>query len=207
MSNIVPNTQYIQPGNMRSINMQPMNVDGPSQFQPPSTLFTVQNTIILTLSVLLILTFLGINLLDILSNIIKYIVISLSPIVSRFLSLIGHTTGTVLNTSADVVSDTSKLAIDIAEGSVQDIGNLLIKASKQGGNTSQLKKSLSMPIQTNVPNQDIAENPIQKPISSVKQNWCLVGDFDNKRKCVQMDQHEKCMSGKIFESEQTCVRI
>jgi hypothetical protein len=187
--------------------MQPMNVDGPSQFQPPSTLFTVQNTIILTLSVLLILTFLGINLLDILSNIIKYIVISLSPIVSRFLSLIGHTTGTVLNTSADVVSDTSKLAIDIAEGSVQDIGNLLIKASKQGGNTSQLKKSLSMPIQTNVPNQDIAENPIQKPISSVKQNWCLVGDFDNKRKCVQMDQHEKCMSGKIFESEQTCVRI
>ena len=207
MSNIVPNTQYIQPGNMRSINMQPMNVDGPSQFQPPSTLFTVQNTIILTLSVLLILTFLGINLLDILSNIIKYIAISLSPIVSRFLSLIGHTTGTVLNTSADVVSDTSKLAIDIAEGSVQDIGNLLIKASKQGGNTSQLKKSLSMPIQTNVPNQDIAENPIQKPISSVKQNWCLVGDFDNKRKCVQMDQHEKCMSGKIFESEQACVRI
>ena len=81
--------------------------------QAPPTLFSVQNTIILTLSILLILTFLGINLLDILSNIIKYIANILSPVVSRFLSLIGYTTGTVLNTSADVVSDTSKLAIDI----------------------------------------------------------------------------------------------
>ena len=206
MSTVVPNTQYVQSGNMGSMNVQPMNVNEPRQFQAPLILFSVQNTIILTLSILLILTFLGINLLDILSNIIKYIANILSPLVSRFLSLIGYTTGTVLNTSADVVSDTSKLAIDIAEGSIQDIGNLLIKASKQGGNTSQLNKSLSMPVQTDVPKQDIAENPIQKPISAVKQNWCLVGEFDNQRKCVQMNQYEKCMSGKIFESEQSCVQ-
>lgn len=206
MSTIVPNTQYVQSGNMGSMNVQPISVNQSSQFQAPPTLFSVQNTIILTLSILLLLTFLGINLLDILSNIIKYIANILSPLVSRFLSLVGYTTGTVLNTSADVVSDTSKLAIDIAEGSIQDIGNLLIKASKQGGNTSQLNKSLSMPIQTDVPKQDIPENPIQKPISAVKQNWCLVGEFDNQRKCVQMNQYEKCMSGKIFESEQSCVR-
>ena len=94
------------------------------------------------------------------------------------MSLIGYTTGTVLNTSADVVSDTSKLAIDIGEGSIQDIGNLLIKASKQGGNTSQLNKSLSM---LKLMYLNRTYRPIQKPISSVKQNWCLVGEFDNPK--------------------------
>ena len=202
MSSVNSNIQYSQP----SINMSPIDVNTPNALQPPSTLFSVQNTIILTLSILLILTFLGINLLDILSNIIKYIANLLNPIVSRFLSLIGYTTGTVINASADVVSDTSKLAIDIAEGSIQDIGNLLIKASKQGTPSSQLNQSLSIPIVNNIPEPDIPENPIQKPLSSAKQKWCLVGEFDNQRKCVQMSEYGKCMSGKIFDNEQSCVR-
>ena len=207
MSSINPNMQYAQPVSMGSMNMRPMDVNSPNQLQPPSTLFSVQNTIILTLSVLLILTFLGINLLDVLNNILKNIVELFRPLVSRFLSLIGYTTGTVINASADVVSDTSKLAIDIAEGSIQDIGNLLIKASKQGKAASQLNQSLSIPVITEIPKQDIPENPIQKPLSSVKQQWCLIGEFDNQRKCVQMNEYGKCMSGKIFENEQSCVRM
>jgi hypothetical protein len=207
MSSINPNPQYPQSGNLTSINFRPMDVNSPNQFQPPSSVFSVQNTIIFTLCILLLLTFLGINLLDILSNLIKYIANIFNPIVSRFLSMIGYTTGTVLNSSADVVSDTSKLAIDIAEGSIQDIGNLLIKASKQGGNTSKLNTSLSIPDVANVPKQDIPENPIQKPISSVKQNWCLVGEFDNQRKCVQINEYNKCMSGKVFDNENSCLKI
>ena len=30
MSTIVPNTQYVQSGNMESMNMRPMDVNGPS---------------------------------------------------------------------------------------------------------------------------------------------------------------------------------
>lgn len=194
---------------MSSVNfdtkIQPITVQPANVIEPTSSVFSTQNTIIIILSVLLILSFLGINLLDILSNIIKSIADILGPVVTKFLSLIGFTTGTVLNTSADVVSDTSKLAIDIAEGSIQDIGNLLIKASKRGTASSSLNNSLSAPVTADVPLKDISEDPIQKPISAAKQNWCLIGEFDNKRKCVPMVDFNKCMSGKIFDNEQSCL--
>ena len=194
---------------MSSVNfdtkIQPIAVQPANVIEPTSSVFSTQNTIIIILSVLLILSFLGINLLDILSNIIKSIANILGPVVTKFLSLIGFTTGTVLNTSADVVSDTSKLAIDIAEGSIQDIGNLLIKASKRGTASSSLNNSLSAPVTADVPLKDISEDPIQKPISAAKQNWCLIGEFDNKRKCVPMVDFNKCMSGKIFDNEQSCL--
>ena len=87
-----------------------------------------KNVVILVLCVLLFFSFLGINLLDILSNFIKLIIRIFGPLISQLLSVLGFTTGTILNKSADVISDTGKTALDIAEGTVQNVGNLMIKA-------------------------------------------------------------------------------
>lgn len=193
--------------NQMNQNFQSSSIPQQSNMAIPQSNFTTQNIIIIILSILLIFSFLGISLLDIFSNIIKAITRFFGPIVGNFLSLIGYTTGTVLNASADVVSDTSKLAIDIAEGSIQEIGNLMIKASKQGTNSSTLSNDLALKTNPDVPTRDSPENPIQKPISSSKSNWCLVGEFDGKRSCVEMKDYEKCMSGKIFESKEKCVNI
>ena len=124
------------------------------------------------------------------------------------MSILGFTTGTILNKSADVVSDTGKVALDIAEGTVQNVGNLMIKASKSGVNMetqSELEKALQMNRLENQAEDDVSENPIQKPISSNKNGWCLIGEYENKRGCIEVDDSEKCMSGQVYPTRQACV--
>lgn len=169
-----------------------------------------KNVVIMVLVVLLLLSFLGINILDIFSNIIKIFVRLFGPIVNQILSLLGYTTGSVLNVSADVIGDTSKAAIDIAEGTVQNVGNLLIKASKTNidkNTKTQLDNVLSnSSIQTtNNVEQDIPENPIQNPISSSKNSWCYIGEYEKKRSCIAINEHDKCMSGQVFPEQQICL--
>lgn len=170
--------------------------------------YSPKNVVIMVLSVLLLFSFLGINILDILSNFIKLIIRLFGPIVSELLGLLGYTTGTVINTSADVAADAAKGAIDIAEGTIQNVGDLMIKASKDDINLtskSSLDNALSMETVNNV-DMDISENPIQKPISSNKINWCLVGEYKNKRKCIDVQDGDKCMSGQVFPNLETCLQ-
>jgi len=182
---------------------------------PPPNFDTYKNVLIGVLVVLLILSFLGINLLDMISDIIKYIVNLFEPIVSQLLSLLGYTAGNVLNKTADIVSDTGKVTLDIAEGTVQNVGNLMIKASKNNLNPNtraKLEQTLEDDIDNNylntnysMPENDVTENPIQNPISSSKKGWCLVGEYNNKRGCVEVTEQDKCMSGQIFPSQQICL--
>jgi hypothetical protein len=180
---------------------RPLNLNENSQ-----PLFSSKNTIIVILTILLILSFLGINLLDIVSNIIKSIVYILGPFISQILAVFGYTSGTLINKSVDVVSDTAKIGIDIAEGTVQNIGNLLISASS--GSIKPLDIKLSQDKPTSAPTQpteDTSENPIQKPISASKSGWCLIGEYENRRGCIEVGEQDKCLSGQIFPNQKMCL--
>ena len=186
---------------------RPLNLNENSQ-----SLFSSKNTIIVILTILLILSFLGINLLDIASNIIKSIVYILGPFISQILAVFGYTSGTLINKGADVVSDTAKIGIDIAEGTVQNVGNLLISASSGSiPNLTSIKPldiKLSQDKPTPAPTQpaeDTSENPIQKPISSSKSGWCLIGEYENRRGCIEVGEQDKCLSGQIFPNQKMCL--
>lgn len=183
-------------------------------------LFGSNNTIIIILSVLLILSFLGINILDIVSNIIKAIIAILGPIVGQLLAVFGYTSGTLINKGADVVSDTAKVGIDIAEGTIQNIGNILISASSGSVPTNygnvptnltqinplDIKLNQDKPIlKPTQPSEDTAENPIQKPISASKSGWCLIGEYENRRGCIEVGEQDKCLSGQIFPNQKMCL--
>ena len=176
-------------------------------------LFGSKNKIIIILGVLLILSFLGINILDVVSNIIKAIISILGPIVGQLLAVFGYTSGTLINKGADVVSDTAKVGIDIAEGTIQNIGNILISASSGNvpANLTQINpldiklnqdKPISIPKQ---PSEDTSENPIQKPISASKSGWCLIGEYENRRGCIEVGEQDKCLSGQIFPNQKMCL--
>uniref|UniRef100_A0A6C0EX76 Uncharacterized protein n=1 Tax=viral metagenome TaxID=1070528 RepID=A0A6C0EX76_9ZZZZ len=174
-----------------------------------STMFSNNNIIIILLVVLLIFSFLGINILTILGNIFQNFVQIFGPMVSQILSIFGYTTGTVLNKTADVVSDTAKAGIDIAEGSIQSVGNILRDASNPNVN-DKTKYSLDNALNTGKvssgePNADSSENPIQRPISSGKQTWCLVGEYQGKRGCIEVNEHDRCLSGQVFPSQKMCL--
>jgi len=167
------------------------------------------NIIIIILVVLLIFSFLGINILTLLGNVFQNFVQIFGPMVSQILSIFGYTTGTVINKTADVVSDTAKAGIDIAEGSVQSVGNILRNASNPNVN-DKTKYSLDNALNTSQisseePTADTSENPIQKPITSGKQSWCLVGEYQGKRGCIGVNQQDRCLSGQVFPSQKMCL--
>ena len=169
-----------------------------------SDMFSGKNLIILVLLFLLMLSFLGINLVGSLDGVIKYITELISPI----LQAVGYTAGSALNKTSDLVADTAKTGVEIADGSVQNIGNLLIKASTTDSgkidevidNPEPTKKRA--PIQ---PEPDTTANPIQKPISNSKGNWCLIGEVSDKRGCISVSDESKCMSGQVFPTQKMCL--
>jgi hypothetical protein len=174
-----------------------------------STMFSNKNAIIFLLAVLLIFSFLGINILTILGNIVQTFIQIIGPLVSQILSIFGYTTGTVLNKTADVVSDTAKTGIDIAEGSIQSVGNILRDASNPNVN-DKTKYSLDSALNTGKvssgdPIADTSENPIQRPITAGKQTWCLVGEYQGKRGCIEVNEHDRCLSGQVFPSQKMCL--
>jgi len=135
-------------------------------------------------------------------------VVNITKFVSKFLAAIGYSTGQVINVSSDVAADTVKTTVDVADGVVQNVGNLLIDASEEADpTTSSLQKSMEQTKHRvhNEPSPDIPENTIQKSITSSKQNWCLVGEYQNRRGCISIADSDKCLSGQIFPNEQMCL--
>jgi len=177
----------------------------------PTNIFgvlNIQNALIIILLILLIFSLLGINLLSIFGGVFESGVNVVKPIVLQVLSIFGYTTGSLINTTADAVSDTTKTGIDIAEGTIQSVGNLLIDASK-ANTPDELKKAVHFsPLELNgkhEPRPDESSNVIQKSITSGKTQWCLVGEYQNKRGCVEVGKEDKCMSGQVFPSQMSCM--
>ena len=174
-------------------------------YENNSELFSNKNLLIIVLTVLLLFSFLGINVLVVVGEFLQKVSDILKPLVYQILSIFGYTAGTALNTTADVVADTSKFGIDIAEGSVKNIGNLL----KNAGNMIDINKkkeidssvyklpSLPIPIETS--------HPIQTGESSSTNKWCLVGEYQQKRGCIEITDHDKCMSGQVFPNQKMCL--
>ena len=113
-------------------------------------------------------------------------------------------------------TDVATTGVEIAGGSVQSIGKLLIDASKKGV-APDAKKSLNSSFDLSAddldkpkrsldlePSPDTTKNPIQNPISS-KKGWCLVGEYQGKRGCIEIGEYDKCLSGQVFPEEKLCL--
>ena len=185
-------------------------------------MITGKNILIVVLTGLLILSFLGINLLIILGDWVKALASIVVPFLQQILSLFGYTAGTVLDKTEDITTDVAKTGIDIAGGAVQSVADILKNLGKNGMNDNSMSKfdltlekpnsatapassSSSPDYRKNEPKADSSETPIQKPITSDKSQWCLVGEYEGKRGCVEVSDASKCLSGQIFPSEQKCM--
>lgn len=182
----------------------PTNVPKKSGFANLFSGFDLKTLIILVLLFVMMFSYLGINLLTILGETMERFVAFVSPLITEFLIVTGYSTGSVINTTADVVSDTAKETIDIAEGAVQNVGDLLMDAGKQG-DSDLLNTIQEDTTKKSEPKPDVSENTIQKPITSNKYNWCLVGEYQNKRGCVPITESDKCLSGQVFPTQKMCL--
>jgi hypothetical protein len=164
----------------------------------------LKNIVIIILLVIVVLLVLGINIFTILGDLIQQIVGFFQPAVAKGLSYAGYGTGTVINTSSDVLADTSKTGIDIARDSLQSIGNLLLQSSDNTNNT--IDSAINQPpiIPRNPPSPNETTNNINSPSSAINK-WCLVGEYNGARGCISITDRDKCLSGQVFPQQQMCL--
>jgi len=164
---------------------------------------------IVVLIILIILMYLGINFLNIFGNGLQSIVNVTHPAVSKIFAAFGYTAGESINKTAEVASDTIVTGVEVAEGVVKDLGNILIDASEEADPSNRKLQThieqKRMPHAKQDPSADTSENPIQNPIFSGKRNWCLIGEHQFKRGCVSISESDKCLSGQVFPNQQMCL--
>ena len=167
--------------------------------------------VIIGLLIILGLSFLGINIFIVIGNLLESLLKIVGPMITQILSIFGYTTGTALNKGADVAADVAKTGVDIAEGSLQSVGNVLRDASRDNVNpdaVSGLDGALNSSTASSTyvePSPSASANPVQRPITSGKTGWCLVGEYEGKRGCVAVGEQDRCMSGQIFPSQVACM--
>jgi hypothetical protein len=170
----------------------------PSNYQPVSSslgFFDWKMFFIFILLIIVLLTYFGINVLHIFGDAIETGVSSLSPSFKSFFGLVGDSTGSAINNAADITAGAAKAGIDVAEGTIQSVGNIIIGDEAVGHGP---RKSYD-------PQPDAPEDPIQKSLTSAKNKWCLVGEYQNKRGCIDISESDKCLSGQVFPNEEMCL--
>ena len=131
---------------------------------------------------------------------------SLGTFASDFTSEVLYSTGWFIGKTSDVVANTGETTLDIANDAIHHGSDLMIKASNKDGSDKpeSVNKSVNKSVKTE-PTPDTTTNPIQKPITSSKSNWCLVGEYQGRRGCIEVGDNDKCMSGQVFPSQFTCL--
>lgn len=157
-----------------------------------------KNVIIGVLIVIVVLSLLGINIFSFVGDVLQHFINVFSPAFSNALTGFGRVSGIAINKSSDIIADTSKTGIDILNGTVQSVGDLLIKS----GN-NQINQPPSIP--RNPPEPTDTTNPIVNTPSLNKNKWCLVGEYNGTRGCISITDSDKCMSGQVFPSQQLCL--
>jgi hypothetical protein len=180
----------------KPVNSKP---DATPAFNTPALGFfnlDLKMMMIIVLLIIVLLSYVGINILNILGDAIQSGIQVLTPAFANFLDLIGDSTGTALNKVSSVTANVATTGVSLADGAVQNVGDLLI------GDTAFGKSNVHTPKD---PLPDVPENSIQKSLASSKTKWCLVGEYQNKRGCIDISESDKCMSGEVFPNEEMCI--
>jgi hypothetical protein len=144
-----------------------------------------KNVIIAILSVLVFLAILGVNLCDFFGRIYNFIFQSTWPVADNILSIFGYGIGTALNESSDAAASIAKTGVDVADGTVHNVGNLIINETRKENFENHYDKMINeSSFKSDTAVEDESCDPIQNPMSCNKQKWCLINDYSGKNQCT-----------------------
>ncbi len=156
----------------------------------PSSMPSMSNSVIITiLVILLVLSLLGVNVLHFFGAMLQQITDWLNPALSVIFKDLGYTSGNLLKTTGDLATAAGKTGLDIVNGTIHDVGDLLLKASNRSMADSE-------PVPTS------AANPVVTPSSA---KWCYVGEYESRRGCVEVSNENQCISGQVFDNKNECI--
>ena len=94
--------------------------------------FDLKTLVIISLLIIMVLAYIKINVITIFGETVQTGVDFFTPVFAYLLDFMGDSSGKAINKAAEVTADVSKGGIDLAEGAVQEVGNLLIGQSDVG---------------------------------------------------------------------------
>jgi hypothetical protein len=164
--------------------------------------------------ILLILSFLGINLLSYLNSGLKTIVSIVRPLIA----VLGYTVGETAKETVKIAKTGSQGAIGVAAGTLTGGINLLEKGltGKKGTGASASKNasgstgaSGSTPTKkatkSSFPTPDEAGSRTQATKAKTKAGYCYIGEDRGFRNCIRVNDTDTCMSGEIFPTQEICI--
>jgi len=158
--------------------------------------------------IIILLTFLGVNVFLYLAQGSEFIASLLNPLLGASLGVAGET--------VDVAAEGGKSAVDIV-GSIAKIGLLetqtVAKKAKKYNELSSAKLDFGLPDipDNNTLNRNInTKRKKEENVGSYEGNdssgqWCYVGEYNGIRNCRQLEKGDVCMSGNIFPNRDICI--
>ena len=158
--------------------------------------------------IIILLTFLGVNVFLYLAQGSEFIASLLNPLLGTSLGVAGET--------VDVAAEGGKSAVDIV-GSIAKIGLLetqtVAKKAKNVNELSSAKLDFGLP---DVPDNNTLNRSIntkrkkERNVGSYEGTdtsgqWCYVGEYNGIRNCRQLEKGDVCMSGNIFPNRDICI--
>jgi len=115
--------------------------------------------------------------------------------------------GDVLNSTADLATNVLKGGLDITNGGIHLVGNLINK-SIDGIMTIEALENLDTSINSStnssiLPSLDKSTSSIQNPANPNAPKWCYIGEHQQKRGCAEIANGDFC-PGDTYDNYETC---
>lgn len=192
--------------------------------------FKTKNFLIFLLISILLLLFLGINIFAVIGQIFQLIVYALKPLITGILLLFGvslNTIGDLFDTFGDIIdsilhifgngvqsiskypgmnSGVNEINLGSNNGGYYNGGNGGYNGGNGGYSEGYYMGSMGgLPTGNDVSPNDTNSTTQQPNMSQNKQSWCLIGDTPGSRTCIPVADSTKCMSGNVYNDQQTCI--
>jgi hypothetical protein len=177
-------------------------------------------TVLRYFGIVLILSFLGINLFGNLGKFTETVRDMLKPLLVILGIGAAETVKTTVNLGA-AGADVAAKGADVAAQTVTSGINILEKGiSKKGGakiNKIDDNSKIDMNLLNNAvkkqdkntddyePEPDEAGSRTQSSKAKLKSGFCYIGEDRGFRRCIKVGEGDKCMSGDIFPTDEICV--
>jgi hypothetical protein len=168
--------------------------------------------------IILILSFLGLNLFSLAGDFMKFVTDLLRPIAAIFGYTIGETVKETVKIAkkgskgaVNITADTLTGGIDIIEKGL--MGKKIIGASTGGAGTGGASTGTGgastgtggASTGTGAPIPDYAGSLTQANKAKTKAGFCYIGEDRGFRSCIQVNDSDSCMSGDIFPTKEICI--
>jgi hypothetical protein len=167
-----------------------------------------RNALIMILSILLILSIIGVTFMNTIFDAIRYVLNYVVGFTSSVFGTALYSTGDIVNSTSNSVADVAKTSIDLGNGAINDIGNLM-KSGATGDNVNKINVAPIVVVPTKLPDEPeptSPENPIQQSMQAPKPAWCYIGTINGARNCIKINPAvQACQSGRMYSSSNICV--